>query len=376
MLKYPMETLIMGQENVGEDSSEEDVDLDLNSTLASYYAEVPEDLGELPSLAELSSWIPQLYPHGNPTMDVERGLYAYHKHVYTKKSEQLRLGKLMDYGRVANNLLKTGNNLYSREELRAVVHLSSVARDTLILSHLSLVKNLAHKANTIYNPKTLTIEDLEAEGIFGLTYATYKFDWRKGLKFTTYGTWWARQSIQRAIPTQDHAMRTPIYRFSVASKLMKRTKASDRRNRDIEGLARQSSLSAEVVKSTLDYLGQLHVLELDAPVRRRIEPGNITTLGDVIKDERDQKYFESIGEEERIEALKEYLFEILPMREYRILCLKGGLLNPEKSLTFKEIGELFELTRQRVNQIDKDMKTRLAHPKRREKILQIVGRKD
>jgi RNA polymerase primary sigma factor len=230
------------------------------------------------------------------------------------------------------------------------------ARERLIKSNLRLVVSLAKKYYG--RSKKLSFLDLIQEGNIGLAKAVDKFDWRRGFKFSTYATWWIRQSITRAMADHARTVRLPVHIIEALYKMNKaRTFLAEELGRDPapEEIASYLGMPSQKVQKLLKLTQDVTYLE--KPVGDQEE----TLLGELIKDEKSA----SPEREATLAIYREKLrlaIEDLPEREKQVLMLRYGFKDGVMH-TLEEIGRIFGVTRERVRQLEiKAIEKLKAHP--------------
>ncbi len=270
--------------------------------------------------------------------------------------EEIRLAKLLEKGEVAQRRLgKDGHDAEERKMLERVVDEGKAAREHLIKANTRLVVSIAKK----YMGRGVPFLDLIQEGNLGLMKAVEKFDHSRGYRFSTYATWWIRQTITRAIADQGRTIRVPVHMSDRIRRLYKASRKLEQergRKPTPEEIADELGMEPRKVRWMLKV--SWRPISLEKPIGEEED----NELGSFIEDDNATTPTQSAYEHLLKEKMEEVLTTLTP-REARILRLRFGLLDG-RSYTLEEVGQKFGLTRERIRQIEGKALRRLRHPRR------------
>jgi RNA polymerase primary sigma factor len=247
--------------------------------------------------------------------------------------------------------------LYLTRNVRKHLDEGQRYKTKMVEHNLRLVISIALK----YQNRGLPFNDLVQEGNMGLVKAVEKFEYRRGYKFSTYATWWIRQSIQRAIANQAKVVRVPVYMSEVANTL---TNARDQliedldRDPTIEELAAVAKLSVEAVEELENLLHEQASVESLG--------GDDVDVNVLLGDLHEQAKAEEASRKANLPELREKVdsaLRSLAEREKEVLILRFGLLDGVQR-TLEEVGRHFKVTRERIRQIEEKALRKLRHPTR------------
>jgi RNA polymerase primary sigma factor len=274
--------------------------------------------------------------------------------------QEVRLAQAVRLGRKAErDLEKAGLDPWERDLLEHKVEQARQARAHLIQANTRLVVSIAKK----YVGHGVSFLDLIQEGNLGLIKTVEKFDHTRGYRFSTYATWWIRQSITRAIADQGRTIRVPVHMADQIRRLYKtayRLEQECGRRPTPEEIAKEIEIEPNQVQWMLDV--SRHPLSLEQPVGEDED----TELEALIEDDSVPLPEESAQQNLLREQVEKVLNSLTP-RQARILRLRFGLQNGH-SHTLEEIGQKYGLTRERIRQIEKEALHHLRHPKRRRQL--------
>jgi RNA polymerase primary sigma factor len=273
--------------------------------------------------------------------------------------EEVSLARRLEQGTLAAEKLSNGHagSLTDDElmSLELLVEDGQAAREHLIKANTRLVVSIAKK----YVGRGVPFLDLIQEGNLGLMKAVEKFDYRRGYRFSTYATWWIRQTITRAIADQGRTIRVPVHMSDRIRRLYKAARQLEQTNGrkpTPEEIAEVLDLEPRKVQWMLRVSWQ--PLSLEHPVGEEED----SELGSFIEDDSTPTPTQTVQDHLLREKVEELLSTLTP-REARILRLRFGLQNG-RSYTLEEVGQKFGLTRERIRQIEGKALRRLRHPRR------------
>jgi len=293
---------------------------------------------------------------GDGTDDlVRRYLDEVGTHALLTAADEVRLAEDIEAGRLAREELDSGVKVTParRRTLLTAVRAGDRARQEFIECNLRLVVSIAKR----YQTAGLGLLDLVQEGNLGLMRAVDKFDQRKGFKFSTYATWWIRQAITRALADKSRTIRLPVHVVETRAQL----------NRAAIDLGRQ--LNRE---PTHEELAEATGIPVDKVIEANSAVSNTTSLSSPIDDDNDRELSEVVADpnaaepfiEASVALQKEAVARVLGTladRERQVLELRFGLAGDEPC-TLEDVGARFDLTRERIRQIEAKALAKLRHP--------------
>jgi RNA polymerase primary sigma factor len=272
--------------------------------------------------------------------------------------EEVDLATRIERGKASGGrLAKLNGNCTpkKRAELMGHVQDSRAARDHLIKANTRLVVSIAKK----YMGRGVPFLDLIQEGNLGLMKAVEKFDYHRGYRFSTYATWWIRQTITRAIADQGRTIRVPVHMSDRIRRLYKVARELEQ-DRGRKATPEEIADVMEVDSRKVQWMMRVswRPLSLETPVGEEED----SELGAFVEDDTTPTPTQSAYQNLLREKIEEVLSTLSP-REARILRLRFGLHNG-RSYTLEEVGQKFGLTRERIRQIEGKALRRLRHPRR------------
>ncbi|HMW59768.1 MAG TPA: RNA polymerase sigma factor RpoD [Leptospiraceae bacterium] len=260
-------------------------------------------------------------------------------------------------GSIVSDILRWGESLNRGE--REIAQ----AKKELIKANLRLVVSIAKR----YANRGMHFFDLIQEGNIGLIKAVDKFEYKKGYKFSTYATWWIRQAITRAISDQARTIRIPIHMIEQINKVVRETRLflqETGREPTNEEIAERLGWPVQKVKAVKNVARE--PISLEVPVGSEED----SELGDFIPDQEVESPINATAHKLLTEQIRSVL-NTLPAREQKVLRMRFGL-DDGYSHTLEEVGYVFQVTRERIRQIEAKALRRLRHPSRSKKLKDYI----
>ncbi len=269
------------------------------------------------------------------------------------------LGKAVKDGQVAKLRLEAGKGKLTaadRKRLRDEIKDAEKAKDRMVRANLRLVVSIARR----YDRKELHLSDLIQEGNIGLMHAVDKYDYEKGFKFSTYATWWIRQSMTRAMADQGRNIRIPGHMMEVVNRVQRSEReltAELKRDPTPEEVAARCDITVEKLFEIQQLT--LSTASLDAPIGVNVDD---LTVGETLASPDAADPLNETVQRELVNQIEKSL-DGLPERERRIMSMRFGLGEfIGKQHTLEEVAEKEDITRERVRQIEQKTLARMRHP--------------
>jgi RNA polymerase primary sigma factor len=324
--------------------------------------EVYEDLAQVPPhlLQELEAEDVQPFDLSAISSDDTVGLYLKEmaRVPLLTTEQEVDLAQRIERGNFAEDELGSTNgklNAQKRSELNGYIQDARAARDHLIKANTRLVVSIAKR----YMGRGVPFLDLIQEGNLGLMKAVEKFDYHRGYRFSTYATWWIRQTITRAIADQGRTIRVPVHmsdRIRRLYKIARQLEQNTGHKPTPEEIAEAMEIDARKVQWMMRV--SWRPLSLETPVGEDED----TELGSFVEDDSTPTPTQTAYQNLLRDKIEEVLSTLSP-REARILRLRFGL-HSGRPYTLEEVGQKFGLTRERIRQIEGKALRRLRHPRR------------
>ncbi len=274
------------------------------------------------------------------------------------RRELRRMRKVEEYVNMDRDQLR-----FLSKDLRRGTALAEQAKSELVEANLRLVVSIAKK----YTNRGLQFLDLIQEGNIGLMKAVEKFEYRRGYKFSTYATWWIRQAITRAIADQARTIRIPVHMIETINKLIRTQRHLVQemgREPTPEEIADKMEIQVDKVRKIQKIAKE--PISLETPIGEEDD----SHLGDFIEDKNMYSPSENVVTNSLEETTRKVLATLTP-REERVLRMRFGI-GENSDHTLEEVGQNFEVTRERIRQIEAKALRKLRHPSRSKRLSSFI----
>ncbi|MCL4869621.1 MAG: sigma-70 family RNA polymerase sigma factor [Anaerolineae bacterium] len=340
---------LAGQQIMVEDEEGDEADTWLSDDIEVETWQAAADLEHLLQAAPLT------HRFNGPTQDV-LDLYFQEMRQQTllTATEEVQLAKAIEAGHAAaNHITQLGRQHDLPAAAQEALAMAEAARSRLALSNTRLVISIAKK----YQGRGLPLLDLIQEGNIGLLKAVDKFDYRMGNRFSTYATWWIRQAVARAVLNYGRMIRLPAHlsqELNLLYRVAQDLEQEGSRSPSPEEIAARADMPLARVEWLIN--ASQRPINLEQPLG---EEGD-TEIGELVPDQNSPSPSEAVADSMLVEQV-EILLDRLPQREAEILRLRFGLQGYEPH-TLKEIGAMFNLSRERIRQLEKLILSKLRVP--------------
>jgi RNA polymerase primary sigma factor len=309
-------------------------------------------------IVEPEAWVVPVMPDYSSDDSVGMYLKEMSRVPLLKAKEEFELAVRIESGRKANSDLLCfpgRKRSLERQRLQALVQDGILAREHIIKANTRLVVSIAKR----YMGRGVAFLDLIQEGNLGLMKAVEKYDVHRGFRFSTYATWWIRQTITRAIADQSRTIRLPVHMNDRIRRIYRSTHDLEQRLGRVPTL---EELAVELKMEPTRLQWVLRVSWLPLSLESPVGDDEDSDLGMFIEDELTPSPVQSACESLLKDKIDEVLGTLTP-REARVLRMRFGL-DTGVAFTLEEVGEKFGLTRERIRQIEGKALRRLRHPRR------------